>query len=183
MAFIVQFDFSRFYFIIDRYLLFRPVPLPFSTDQWKRSLRSLSDAKAQYCFEKKISLVESKETATTEDRVCLGSVLIWDGTSKGAEMLLMICQAVQFCGRGIDLADSKLSDVHVGQHETPYAKFDHLGQMICRSKTSTFQKHSVFPQRDPEEFMLCYYFCLPYLLLMMDESIIDTDTLFPTFAA
>lgn len=164
-------------------LLFRPVPLPFSTDQWKRSLRSLSDAKSQYCFEQKIPLVETKETATTEDRVCLASVLIWDGTQKGSEMLLMICQAVQFCGRGIDLANSKLSDVYVDKNETPFTKFDHLGQMICRSKTSTFKKHSVFPQRDSEDFMLCYYFCLPYLLLMMDESIIETNTLFPSFAA
>jgi hypothetical protein len=151
-------------------------------EKWSPVLANVSKIKADYCYRNKIPICSEKETASTEDRMSLGTVCFWEGTYDGAEMSHFCNTAVNLAGRSSDISDSDLSDLRTVKKRVGVSTYNLIEQKTTRFKTTTQKDHTIVPHR--ESFILCYYFSLAYLLVMNGDKISRGDQkLFPTFAS
>ena len=98
-------------FIPTVHITYRETPIPLKPEKWSPVLANVSKIKADYCYRNKIPICSEKETASTEDRMSLGTVCFWEGTYDGAEMSHFCNTAVNLAGRSSDISDSDLSDL------------------------------------------------------------------------
>ena len=158
----------------------RPVPLTLSKEKWSKKIALITTIKADYCFRERKKMSQEKETATTEDRLSMSSICIWQGTNEGAELHCFSNYAVNVAGRGSDIADTELKDISCKKKDFGVISHRRLHVDVTRFKTSTKRNYSVAPHWN--SFLLCLYFGLAYSLVMNSESIRRTGKLFPNFA-
>ena len=89
--------------MIDHYHL-QGVPQQFQTHVWSRMLGKIKSIKYDYARKAKIRLLGSKEAASKNDKMALGTVCLWSGTLDYAEFMNLFNGMVYNCGRGNEIA-------------------------------------------------------------------------------
>lgn len=168
--------FAEFY--INKYREHR-IPRPLQKETWVKKLAQLTKLKSNYHHKHKTKMKDSKETATDDDRRNLAIVCMLEGNPHGAEVFHVINSAVSLAGRGSDIADSSLENISCSTRKEGLMVYDILVQDLTRFKTSTTHDMQLFPHRD--DFFLCYYFSLSYLLIVGEHNSKESN-LFPRFA-
>jgi len=164
----------------DKYRNENHPPPPFQQETWSRTLRKMTAKKTEHAQANNYNLIEQKETATTNDRRCIGSVCILSATASSAEFFHMINTMANVAGRGSDVAGTTKDHLTTSVIPSGLTNPRRIQQKVNRFKTSTSSHHTIVPHRD--DFLLCFYFSLAYLFAMNSSRIHRDNTLFSMFA-